>query len=212
MRKATKIAGGVLQGVFVAVALGAAAVLVLPRLLGWQTVTVMSGSMAPSYSVDAVLAIDPVSPADLRVGDVIAFQPEADRPMITHRIVAIKDDAGSLMFVTKGDANDDPDLNPVVASAVRGRVVFGVPYLGRFVRVIHNPVGFWALLVVPGIVLIGQEILAIRRERRSKKAPGTPWPQPLAVELVAGPEAFDFWTTIATEDRYREELEQGVPT
>ncbi len=210
MRKATKIAGAVLQGVVVAAALGAAAILVLPRLLGWRTVTVMSGSMAPAYPVDAELALAPVDPADVRVGDVIAFQTEADRPMVTHRVVSIDHDANGLKFVTKGDANNDADRDAVAASSVRGRVVFGVPYLGRFVRAIRNPVGFGALFVMPGVLLIGQEILAIRRDRRAKKAPTSPWPPPLAADAVAGPEVFDFWTTIATEDRYYEDLEREV--
>jgi signal peptidase len=210
MRKATKIAGATLQGIVVAAALGAAAILVLPRLLGWQTVTVMSGSMAPAYAVDAVLAIDPVSPADLRVGDVIAFQTEAARPMTTHRVVAIEHGSGGLAFLTKGDANEDPDSTPVAASDVRGRVVFGIPHLGLFVRATHNPFGFAALVVVPGMLLIGQEVLSIRRDRRAKKAPKSPWPHPLAVDAVVGPDVFDFWTTAATEDRYRAEPDREV--
>ena len=210
MRKATKIASTLLQGVVIAAALGAAAILVLPRLLGWQTVTVMSGSMAPAYAVDAELALAPVDPADVRVGDVIAFQPEADRPMTTHRVVAIENHAGNLTFLTKGDANEDPDTNPVVASTVRGRVVFGVPHLGLFVRTVHNPIGFAALLVVPGLLLIGQEILTMRRDRRAKKAGTAPWAHPLAADAVAGPEVFAFWTTAATEARYFEELDDEV--
>ncbi len=210
MRKATKIAGVALQGVVIAAALGAAAIFVLPRLLGWQTVTVMSGSMAPAYAVDAVLAIDSVDPAQIQQGDVIAFQPEADRPMITHRVVAIEQTAGGLQFVTKGDANEDPDTNPVPASAVRGRVVFGVPYLGLFVRTVRNPVGFAVLFVLPAILLIGQEILTLRRDRRRKNGPNGDSPPSLDAADDAGPEAFEFWTTPATEDRYREELEKEV--
>jgi signal peptidase len=168
MRKALKITGSVVQVVAVVAFLSAAAVLAVPRLLGWQTVTVVSGSMAPAYAVDAVLAIEPVSPTELRVGDVIAFQPEADRPMITHRVVAIERDAGGLTFVTQGDANEDPDTNPVAPATVRGRVVFGVPHLGLFVRAVSNPVGFGALVIVPGIVLLVLEVLSIRRERRAR--------------------------------------------
>lgn len=230
MRKATKIAGSVAQGVAVAALLAAAAIFVVPRLLGWQTVTVVSGSMAPAYAIDAVLAIDPVSPTDVRVGDVIAFRPEADRPMITHRVVAIERDASGLTFITKGDANENPDTNPVAASTVRGRVVFGVPHLGLFIRAVNSPVGFAALVIAPGLLLIALEILTICRELRARRpqpislqsepswagftltTPSSSWPPPLAANPVDVTEVFDFWSTNATEDRYREELEREVRT
>ena len=210
MRRVIQVASAALQGVVVVVALGAAAVLVLPRLLGWHVVTVMTGSMAPTYDVDAVLAVDHVDPASVRVGDVITFEIESDRPMVTHRVVAIERDALGLSFVTKGDANKEADLDPVAATAVRGRVVFGVPYLGLFVRVVREPVGFAAFLVLPCLLLIGQEIRAIRRQRgdRHSKHPA----EALVAENAVGQGDFDFWTTEATEERYREELDREVRT
>lgn len=210
MRRVSRIAGKILQGVVVAAALGAATVLLLPRLLGWRTVTVMSGSMSPSYRVDAVLAIDSVDPDDVREGDVIAFEVESDRPLVTHRVVAIEHGATGLSFVTKGDANEEADSHAVAASAVRGRVVFGVPYLGLFVRAVNNPLGFGLLLVLPGVMLIGRELDTIRRDRRAAKASTGTWPPPDAEDIVAGPDGFDFWTSIATEERYYEELDKVV--
>jgi signal peptidase len=210
MRKATKLAGTALQGVVVAVALSAAMIFVLPRLLGWQTVTVMSGSMAPAYAVDAVLAIDPVDPAHIKPGDVIAFQTESDRPMVTHRVVAVNSDPGGLAFVTKGDANEEADSNTVPASAIRGRVVFGVPYVGSFVRAVHNPVGFAALIIVPGIVLIGQEILSIRRGRRKERASWLEGPPPLATDAVAAPDELDTYGSAASENCDHDELEHEI--
>ena len=209
MRKAAKILGAVVRGVVIAAALGAAVVLVLPRLLGWQSVTVMSGSMAPTYAVDAELALAPVDPADVRVGDVIAFRTESDRPMVTHRVAAIYRDAVGLSFVTKGDANEEADIEPVAASAVRGRVVFGVPHLGLFVRGVRAPFGFLALVVLPGLLLIGQELRNIRRERRTRQPSESLSPP---VETSADSERFDFWTTEATEERYAAELDREVST
>jgi hypothetical protein len=108
MREALRITGRVLRGAAVAVTLGAAAFLVVPPLLGWQVVTVLSGSMAPTYPVNAALAIRPIEAADVHEGDVIAFFTEEDRPMVTHRVLAIDTSGGQLTFVTKGDANEDP--------------------------------------------------------------------------------------------------------
>jgi signal peptidase len=210
MRTATRVIGKCIQGVAIVAALGAATVLVVPRLLGWQTVTVMSGSMTPAYRVNAVLAIKSVDPTEIQAGDVIAFETEADRPMVTHRVVAVEHDALGLSFITKGDANEDADSTPVAASAVRGRVVFGVPYLGLFVRAVNNTVGFGLLVIVPAMVLIVLEILTIRRDRRAAHAQPDSWPAPEADDLATTCDDFDFWTTPATEDRYYEELGREV--
>jgi hypothetical protein len=123
---------------------------------------------------------------------------------------AIEHNARGLSFITKGDANDQADRNAVTAPTVRGRVVFGVPYLGSFVRAVHNPIGFAVLLVLPGILLIGQEVRSLRRERRARKASTEPWAPPPATEVVVGSDEFDFWTTTANEQRYYEELEHEV--
>lgn len=167
MRKACRTAGRVARGGVTAIAVGAAAFLVVPQLLGWQLITLVSGSMAPTYTTDSALLVKPVDADDVREGDVIVFLTEADRPMVAHRVVAIESTAGGTAFVTKGDANEDPDHDPVPASEVRGRVVAGVPYLGIFVRVVHHPVGFVLLLVLPALALIAEEIVSIRRERAS---------------------------------------------
>ena len=218
MREALRITGRVLRGAAVAVTLGAAAFLVVPPLLGWQVVTVLSGSMAPTYPVNAALAIRPIEAADVHEGDVIAFFTEEDRPMVTHRVLAIDTSGGQLTFVTKGDANEDPDPDPMPASAVRGRVVAGVPYLGAFVRVVHQPLGFTLFLVLPALALIAQEILSMRRARSLTQAsPATALTTDDTDDISdtsepadAGFDDFDFWTTAADEDRYYRALDCEV--
>lgn len=209
MRRASRIAGTLVQVLVVAAALAATAVFVLPRVLGWKVATVMSGSMSPAYKVDAVLAIRPVDSSSIREGDVIAFATEADRPLTTHRVIDIRRDASGLSFITKGDANEDPDTDAVPASALRGRVVFGVPHLGLFVRTVNNPIGFGLFIFVPGLILIGLDVRNVHRERGVTSA--DTWLPPDAAERVAGPEGFDFWTTIADEERYYEALDHEVP-
>jgi len=170
MRKALRIAGGVVRYGVTALALAAAAFLVVPQVLGWKLVTVVSGSMTPTYPVDSALVVKPVDPADVHTGDVIVFVAEDDRPMVAHRVVAVDTTAGRTAFITKGDANEEPDQTPVLATDVRGRVVAGVPYLGVFVRAVHHPLGFAVLLVVPALALIAQEIVSARRGRASDGA------------------------------------------
>ncbi len=213
MGRAVRIANVVVQGVIIALALAAATVLVAPRLLGWQVVTVVSGSMAPTYPVDTVLAITPVDPTDVRQGDVIAFEVESDRPLVAHRVMAIERAAGQLSFITKGDANDGADSDPVAASAVRGRVIFGTPHLGLFVRFVQGQLGFMALFVLPCIALIAHELLVVWRDRRAgtiDAPPRRPTSPALTVGSIQGGDLAEFWTMIATEDRYYEELDRIV--
>lgn len=167
------IAAQVLVGV---VAVAVASVLVLPQLLGWDVVTVLSGSMAPTYPTDSVLAIESVDPADIDEGDVIAFKPEPDAVMITHRVVSVDETPDGLSFVTKGDANEDPDSRPVAAASVHGRVAFGVPVLGKLIRVAHTPLGFFMLLVLPALLVIVHEGRSIQRALREDRQENGPAP------------------------------------
>src|SRR5207248_3329110 len=158
---------GVLQTVLTLMAVGAAGLLFVPRLLGWQVDTVLSGSMAPKYPVESVLFVKPVNPSSISVGDVITFRTGATvasgasgaavgggATPVSHRVVSIDRRNGERSFVTKGDANRTADPDPVPASAVEGRVVFGVPALGRLVRAVRTPVGFALLLLLPGLALV----------------------------------------------------------
>lgn len=146
-------------------ALACTAVLVIPQLLGWKVQTVLSGSMAPTYSVRSVVIVRPVNPAGIKVGEVINFSASPGTPT-THRVVAINGQAGSLSFVTKGDANDSPDPNPVSPSAIHGRVVFGVPLLGRLVLATHTPARLVLLLLVPALALFVTQFKELRRALR----------------------------------------------
>lgn len=151
------------------VVLGAlTAVVVVPRLVGGTSLTVLSGSMSPSIPKGSLVVIKPVDPATLVVGDVITWQVRpGEATYITHRIVAVNDTT-PLTFVTKGDANGAPDLTPVPAGAVRGRVIFDVPRLGTMADTANSRtgamvlVGFGVAAIVTGL---GRGLLAARRER-----------------------------------------------
>lgn len=204
MRTTLRITGRILRAAAIVTTFAAAAFLVVPRLLGWEVVTVLTGSMAPTYPADTALAVRPVDPREVRAGDVIAFVAADDLPLVTHRVVAVDHGGGQLSFVTKGDANDDVDTETVPASAVRGRVVAGVPHLGTFVRAVHHPMGFALFLVLPAVALMAQELGTMRRLMR---APPVSAP---ATDVGDDGTAFDFWTTITDEAHYYAALDQEI--
>lgn len=141
------------------------AVAVVPRLLGGAALTVLTGSMEPTYSPGDVVVSVPAERYD--VGDVVTFQPVPDDPaLITHRVVGIE--LGSeTRYVTRGDANGADD-EPIVHEQVMGRVAYHVPYVGHVADAAgpHRGLlvtGVAALLIGYGAYLFISDSLAGRR-------------------------------------------------
>lgn len=109
-----------------------AAAVVIPRLRGATPYTITTGSMAPTYPPGTLVAVRPVGPEDLSVGDVVTVQLESGRDtVVTHRIAAIQHRMdGDLQFVTKGDANDVVDAEVRMPVQIRGEVWYFLPYVG----------------------------------------------------------------------------------
>jgi signal peptidase len=157
-----------MQTAFAVLAIAAAGVLILPKLVGWEVMTVLSGSMDPTYPTYSVVVVAPTEPSDVEVGDVIAFQPAGADTPITHRVVEVNRTGGALTFVTKGDGNEEADQRPVLAGEIRGRVTFGVPVLGRFVDAVRSPLGFAVLFALPCAVFAVQHLLSVIRTARGR--------------------------------------------
>jgi signal peptidase len=107
------------------------ALIVVPKATGARPLTVLSGSMTGTHDVGDVVVVRPVDPADLKIGDVITFQPISDDPSLTtHRIIAIQVGSEGRQFVTQGDANNAADLAPLRPAQVKGEVWYAVPKVG----------------------------------------------------------------------------------
>ena len=95
--------------------------------LGYSPMAVLSGSMLPSYSVgDLVFINKNVTPEEINEGDVISYRINEDT-VVTHRVVTVEDG----YFITKGDANNIEDSNPVPYDILIGRAWFRIPKLGQ---------------------------------------------------------------------------------
>lgn len=114
-----------------AVVAGALALIVVPKLSDARPLTVLSGSMEPTYDIGAAVIVRSVDIESLQVGDVITFQATSDDPQLTtHRIVGVTFGSEGRQFVTQGDANNAPDLTPVKPEQVMGEVWYSVPLVG----------------------------------------------------------------------------------
>lgn len=123
-----QVVGVVLLG---AVVLAAAALVVVPKVVGAKPLTVLSGSMAPSLAPGDVVIVRPVSTEQLHRGDIITFQPQSGKAeLTTHRIAEVHFTSSGVEYLTKGDANDVTDQTAIKAEQVKGEVWYAVPKVG----------------------------------------------------------------------------------
>jgi signal peptidase len=141
----------------------------LPRLLGWDLVVVQSGSMEPALPVGSLMFVEPAEPEAVAVGDIVSYRPPHERDpniRVTHRVVGVLQQEGSLAFRTKGDANEDPDTYLVPVDNVEGKVGWHVPWLGYIAQRLRTPMGFLGLILLPGGIIILTEARNIFRQLR----------------------------------------------
>lgn len=146
-----------------------AGVTIVPRVFGIELRTVVSGSMEPAIQKGALVVASPVSPSDIRAGDVLMFRaPDGSGRVITHRVATIADHDGALAIQTRGDANNENDPWIVAPHDVLGRVRADVPHLGTLVDRVRSPIGFLALMVLPALIIVAGEASVWRRFFRDR--------------------------------------------
>jgi signal peptidase len=77
------------------------------RVLGMGSFIVTGGSMEPSIHKGSLVLVQPVSPSEIKLGDVITFQQYGQTT--THRVISIGRNTAGLIFKTQGDANTVAD-------------------------------------------------------------------------------------------------------
>jgi signal peptidase len=130
-----------------------------PRFLGYQTATMLTGSMAPSIVPGDVVVTTEQPVAAVEVGDVISYHiPVEDHRVETHRVVeVITNPDGTTAVRTKGDANEAAD--PWVATLDGDHVyqqAFVIPVIGEAIRALRTPIVSDALVYgAPAVLVIG---------------------------------------------------------
>ena len=146
-----------------------AIILIAPRLLGYQSLAVLSGSMEPEISVGSIVFAKEIEPAELEVGDVITYRLSGDT-LVTHRI--IEHDTVAEQFITQGDANDVADNSPVAYDNVVGKVALDVPLLGYLSIYVKTPLGIAAIcgfLIILILLVFLPDIFSSDDEKEKKK-------------------------------------------
>jgi len=156
---------------------GACAVLLAlgagPALGLYRTVTVLSGSMRPTFSPGDVIVVTPERARDLRTGQVISYRIPIDgRPIETHRVVRILAHGDEPIVQTKGDANNA--LDPWQAKLHGGtlwRYRLRIPLVGYPILALRIPLVHWLLVVLLPACLALFVVANIWRPRPRPAAP-----------------------------------------
>ena len=109
---------------------------------GLRFFIVQSSSMRPVTRAGDVAIVAAINDKTrIQKGDVIAFRASGtQKKTIIHRVI----DEGPNGFITKGDANERADANPVTAQRVIGIYRFNIPLIGFFFEGLRRVV-YWLI-------------------------------------------------------------------
>lgn len=157
--------------------------LVLPLPGSVELKIVQSGSMEPAIAVGSVVVVVPESA--YAVGDIITFGDDTKKKVpTTHRVIALEREAGSVRYITKGDANEEADNTQVEYGAVVGKVVTTVPRLGFVLDFARSEQGFLFMLVIPAGLVVLDELLTLYGMTRKKRVTQVPTTQATVVPML----------------------------
>ena len=169
MKRAGKWAGNIILGLLLCAVLFA---FLIPTALSGSLAIVRSSSMEPAMRAGALAVMLPVDTGDVKIGDIIAFDPPWDSAhdvTVSHRVIGLHYYDEQILFDTKGDATEDSDPEYVPAQSVHGRVVFSIPYLGyaanSMIGYVRTWLGFVTLVCIPMVVLVGSVIRDVSRSQ-----------------------------------------------
>jgi len=138
---------------------------------GFRILIVKSGSMEPAIKTGSLILIQ--KQPSYQIKDIVTYGSLVRKDtLVTHRITAQDTTHSKLLFTLKGDANKSPDLNGVPPSAIIGRMLFAIPYLGYLIAFVKTPIGISIFVIIPATIIIWEEIKNIRSKLiPQKKSP-----------------------------------------
>ena len=156
-RTIERIARGALL-LLVGFAAGAFLLLAIGPRLGWyRPLTVLSGSMGPTFSPGDLILVRPEPMRDVRVGQVISFRvPVGAHQVETHRVIRLVRGGDHPIVQTQGDANDrrDPWTAELHGTTAWHQTVV-IPYAGYAIHGLRSrALRLSAVIVAPALIAL----------------------------------------------------------
>jgi signal peptidase I len=147
---------------------------IAPHLGLYRPVTVLSGSMGPTFDAGDLIIDTPEPMRDLRIGQVITYQiPVGSHAAESHRVIRILR-AGPVPIVqTRGDADRTPDpWQAELHGSTLWRYRLRIPALGYLILALRSPLLHrLTVLALPALLALYGLIAVWRRPSRARPAP-----------------------------------------
>lgn len=132
---------------------------------------VLTDSMFPEIESGDLIICRTAQPEDIAVGDVISFFDPAGNgsSMVTHRVVEVTQENGSLAWRTKGDANNVEDSTLVPAENLVGVYRSRIAGAGNIAMFMQTTQGLILCVICPIVLLVGYDIIRRRIYDKSHK-------------------------------------------
>lgn len=133
---------------------------------------IVTGSMEPLIKVKDAVIIKRTSEDNINKGDVVTYRALDEAYygiLITHRVVAIQEENGEKVFITKGDNNDTIDRSPVRFDQIQGKVVMRIPKIGYLKYFLIEYYGWIIAIVFPSVAIISYDIVKLFKNAKNKE-------------------------------------------
>lgn len=158
-----------------AVALLVIAASLLPKMMGWVPLAVLSDSMAAGgRPAGTLLVVKPLNSesekASLAIDDLASFYTEPNNPasLTTHRVVGVEVTDAGPVYTTKGDSNNSADA-PVLPKQVAGKTLYSIPLIGHVAVKMNGTARTVAIQAIGvGLLLYGVAVAVMPGLRRKK--------------------------------------------
>ena len=142
----------------------------VPDFAGALPLIVLTDSMYPDIQSGDLIICQTIDAEDVEVGDVISFYDPASSgsAVVTHQVIEILNEDGSLSFRTNGINNNTEDRLPVPAAKVIAEYTgLRIPGAGSLAIFMQSTAGLLVCVILPIIVFVGYDV--IRRRLYEKK-------------------------------------------
>lgn len=143
----------------------------VPSVGGIFPMIVLTDSMYPQIHSGDLIICHTAGPEEIEAGDVIVFFDPAGNgtTVVTHRVVEVLEENGTLSFKTKGDNNNAEDRLAVPEGNLLGTYESRIPGAGNVAMFMQTTPGLILCVVCPILLLVGWDMLRRRKYEKEKQ-------------------------------------------